>query len=155
MPQRRLIRVLVVDDDLLLCEMFRVALELEGIEVAEAHHVIEAERALVDHVVGLGHLDSLQLERDPEHLAQEQIVIDDQDTNQTTVRHSVRSFMSCLSTGRRGALPWFLDRHATGLEWSGVQLSAPKWALRSPILTSPAGVRSLGRGSGAGISRDL
>jgi response regulator RpfG family c-di-GMP phosphodiesterase len=49
-PHRRLIRVLVVDDDLLLCEMFRVALELEGIQVAEAHHVIEAERALVDHV---------------------------------------------------------------------------------------------------------
>jgi response regulator RpfG family c-di-GMP phosphodiesterase len=49
-PHRRLIRVLVVDDDLLLCEMFRVALELEGIQVVEAHHVIEAERSLAEGV---------------------------------------------------------------------------------------------------------
>ena len=31
-------RILVVDDDIALCELVRAALELEGIEVDEAHH---------------------------------------------------------------------------------------------------------------------
>ncbi len=42
------IEVLVVDDDLALCELLRTTLELEGIKVHEAHHVIEAERMLAD-----------------------------------------------------------------------------------------------------------
>jgi response regulator RpfG family c-di-GMP phosphodiesterase len=37
-------RILVVDDDVALCELVRAALELEGIEVDEAHHVLEADR---------------------------------------------------------------------------------------------------------------
>jgi putative two-component system response regulator len=37
-------RILVVDDDIALCELVRAALELEGIEVDEAHHVLEADR---------------------------------------------------------------------------------------------------------------
>jgi response regulator RpfG family c-di-GMP phosphodiesterase len=40
------IRVLVVDDDPHLCELLRVTLELEAIEVSEAHHVVEAEKLL-------------------------------------------------------------------------------------------------------------
>jgi len=39
-------RVLVVDDDRLLCELVRTTFELEGFVVDEAHHVIEAERAI-------------------------------------------------------------------------------------------------------------
>ncbi len=50
MPQHRSIRVLVIDDDRLLCEMLRATLELEGIEVAEAHHVIQAEKLLAEAV---------------------------------------------------------------------------------------------------------
>ncbi|MDP9225626.1 MAG: response regulator, partial [Actinomycetota bacterium] len=46
--QHRPIRVLVIDDDRLLCEMLRVALELDGIEVVEAHHVIQAEKLLAE-----------------------------------------------------------------------------------------------------------
>jgi response regulator RpfG family c-di-GMP phosphodiesterase len=46
----RTIRVLVVDDDPRLCEFLRVTLELEGIEVWAAHHVIEAEKVLADAV---------------------------------------------------------------------------------------------------------
>src|SRR5919201_925479 len=42
------IQVLVVDDDLALCELLRTTFELEGIKVLEAHHVIEAERLLAD-----------------------------------------------------------------------------------------------------------
>jgi ribonuclease P protein subunit RPR2 len=38
--------VLVVDDDRLLCELMRTTFELDGFEVSEAHHVIEAERIL-------------------------------------------------------------------------------------------------------------
>ena len=38
-------QVLVVDDDESVCDLVRATLELEGIEVSEAHHVIEAERA--------------------------------------------------------------------------------------------------------------
>ena len=41
-------RILVVDDDRLLCELVRTTFELEGFEVHEAHHVIEAERALAE-----------------------------------------------------------------------------------------------------------
>jgi ribonuclease P protein subunit RPR2 len=42
------IRVLVIDDDPALCAMLRASLELEGIEVAEAHDVIESESVLVE-----------------------------------------------------------------------------------------------------------
>ncbi len=43
----RQLHILVIDDDLALCELVRQAFELEGIEVAEAHHVIEADRLLM------------------------------------------------------------------------------------------------------------
>jgi ribonuclease P protein subunit RPR2 len=39
-------RILVVDDDRLLCELVRTTFELEGFEVDEAQHVIGAERVL-------------------------------------------------------------------------------------------------------------
>jgi putative two-component system response regulator len=59
-------RVLVIDDDLWLCELVRTTFELEGIEVQEAHHAIEAERFLVDSVpdaivldIGLPGIDGL------------------------------------------------------------------------------------------------
>jgi putative two-component system response regulator len=51
------IRALVIDDDPLLCELLRVALELEGIEVAEAHHVIQAEKLLAESVPDVVVLD--------------------------------------------------------------------------------------------------
>jgi len=38
--------VLVVDDDPLLCELLRATFELEGIEMREAGHVIEAEKII-------------------------------------------------------------------------------------------------------------
>jgi response regulator RpfG family c-di-GMP phosphodiesterase len=41
-------RVLVIDDDRLLCELVRTTFELEGFEVDVAYDVIEAERALVE-----------------------------------------------------------------------------------------------------------
>ena len=41
------LRILVVDDDIALCELVRAALELEGIEVDEAHHVVEADKILL------------------------------------------------------------------------------------------------------------
>ena len=47
MRDSREIQVLVVDDDLALCELLRTTFELEGIKVLEAHHVIEAERLLI------------------------------------------------------------------------------------------------------------
>jgi DNA-binding response OmpR family regulator len=40
-------RVLVIDDDRLLCELIRTTFELEGFEVDVAFDVIEAERVLV------------------------------------------------------------------------------------------------------------
>ncbi len=59
-------RILVVDDDLALCELLRTALELEGLEVIEAHHVVEAERLLAGGVpdaivldIGLPGIDGL------------------------------------------------------------------------------------------------
>ena len=42
-------RILVVDDDIALCGLLREVLEFEGILVDEAHHVVEAERILLDH----------------------------------------------------------------------------------------------------------
>jgi response regulator RpfG family c-di-GMP phosphodiesterase len=39
-------RVLVIDDDRLLCELVRTTLELDGFAVESAHHVIESERVL-------------------------------------------------------------------------------------------------------------
>jgi response regulator RpfG family c-di-GMP phosphodiesterase len=51
------IRVLVVDDDPALCAMLRASLELEGIQVAEAHNVIESESALLE-----GPLDAIVLD---------------------------------------------------------------------------------------------
>jgi response regulator RpfG family c-di-GMP phosphodiesterase len=44
MPRTR--RVLVIDDDRLLCELIRTTFELEGFEVESAYDVIEAERLL-------------------------------------------------------------------------------------------------------------
>ena len=41
-------RVLVIDDDRLLCELVRTTFELEGFEVDIAYDVIEAERVLVE-----------------------------------------------------------------------------------------------------------
>ncbi len=46
MPRKR--RVLVIDDDRLLCELIRTTFELQGFDVDSAHDVIEAERVLVD-----------------------------------------------------------------------------------------------------------
>src|SRR6476646_4218501 len=40
-------RVLVIDDDRLLCELIRTTFELEGFEIDTAYDVIEAERVLV------------------------------------------------------------------------------------------------------------
>jgi response regulator RpfG family c-di-GMP phosphodiesterase len=42
------LRVLVVDDDRGLCEMLRLVLEVEGLDVVTAHHVIEAEKRIAD-----------------------------------------------------------------------------------------------------------
>jgi response regulator RpfG family c-di-GMP phosphodiesterase len=60
------LRILVVDDDIALCELVRAALELEGIEVDEAHHVVEAEKIVMDRVpdaivldIGLPGIDGL------------------------------------------------------------------------------------------------
>ena len=41
-------RVLVIDDDRLLCELVKTTFELEGFEVGVAYDVIEAERVLVE-----------------------------------------------------------------------------------------------------------
>jgi response regulator RpfG family c-di-GMP phosphodiesterase len=59
-------RILVVDDDVALCELVRAALELEGIEVDEAHHVLEADRLVHERLpdavvldIGLPGIDGL------------------------------------------------------------------------------------------------
>ena len=59
-------QVLVVDDDLELCRLIRAVLELEGIEVREAGHVVEAERMMIERVpdavvidIGLPGIDGL------------------------------------------------------------------------------------------------
>ena len=41
-------RVLVIDDDRLLCELIRTTFELEEFDVDTAYDVIEAERVLVE-----------------------------------------------------------------------------------------------------------
>jgi ribonuclease P protein subunit RPR2 len=46
--QKNTLRVLVVDDDRGLCEMLRLVLEVEGLEVVTAHHVIEAEKRIAE-----------------------------------------------------------------------------------------------------------
>ncbi len=58
--------VLVIDDDVALCDLVRSALELEGIDVLEAHHVVQAERIVVEQVpdaivldIGLPGIDGL------------------------------------------------------------------------------------------------
>ena len=60
------VHILVVDDDIVLCELVRKAFELEGITVAEAHHVIEADRRLLERIpdaivldIGLPGIDGL------------------------------------------------------------------------------------------------
>jgi response regulator RpfG family c-di-GMP phosphodiesterase len=69
-------RVLVIDDDVVLCGLVREALELEGIHVDEAHHVLEADRMLQGRVpdavvldIGLPGIDGLfycsRLREDP------------------------------------------------------------------------------------------
>ncbi|HEY4346225.1 MAG TPA: HD domain-containing phosphohydrolase [Gaiellaceae bacterium] len=57
---------MVVDDDPALCELVRAALELEGIDVDEAHHVVEAEKIVMKRVpdaiildIGLPGIDGL------------------------------------------------------------------------------------------------
>ena len=45
---RRTRRVLVIDDDRLLCELVRTTFELEGFDVESAYDVIEAERVLAE-----------------------------------------------------------------------------------------------------------
>jgi putative two-component system response regulator len=45
---RRTRRVLVIDDDRLLCELIRTTFELEGFDVDTAYDVIEAERSLAE-----------------------------------------------------------------------------------------------------------
>ena len=59
-------RILVVDDDIALCGLIREALGLEGILVEEAHHVVEADRILLNRVpdaivldIGLPGIDGL------------------------------------------------------------------------------------------------
>src|SRR5579862_7875270 len=59
-------RVLVIDDDPFLRELIRAAFELEGIEILEAGHAIEAERFLLEEVpaaivldIGLPGIDGL------------------------------------------------------------------------------------------------
>ena len=59
-------QVLVVDDDEQLCALVRATLELEGFEVRDAGHVIEAEKAIIEQVpdavvldVGLPGIDGL------------------------------------------------------------------------------------------------
>src|SRR5204862_6232341 len=67
-------RILVIDDDRLLCELIRTTFELEGFEVDVAFDVIEAERILVgtrpDAIlldIGLPGIDGIfYLERLPE-----------------------------------------------------------------------------------------
>jgi DNA-binding response OmpR family regulator len=58
--------VLVVDDDEQLCALVRATLELEGIEVRDARHAIEAEKMILQRVpdavvldVGLPGIDGL------------------------------------------------------------------------------------------------
>ncbi len=58
--------VLVVDDDIALCQLVRAALELEGIAVDEAHHVLEADKLLHERMpdavvldIGLPGIDGL------------------------------------------------------------------------------------------------
>jgi response regulator RpfG family c-di-GMP phosphodiesterase len=51
------LRVLVVDDDRGLCDMLRLVLELEGLEVVTAHHVIEAEKRINEAVPDVMVLD--------------------------------------------------------------------------------------------------
>jgi ribonuclease P protein subunit RPR2 len=60
------LQVLVVDDDVELCALVRATLELEGLEVRAAGHVIEAERMIIERVpdaivldVGLPGIDGL------------------------------------------------------------------------------------------------
>ena len=59
-------QVLVVDDDEQLCALVRATLELEGIEVQDAGHVIEAEKMILERIpdavvldVGLPGIDGL------------------------------------------------------------------------------------------------
>src|SRR5262249_2036605 len=59
-------RILVIDDDLALCGLLREALELEGLVVDEAHHVVEADRILLQDIpngivldIGLPGIDGL------------------------------------------------------------------------------------------------
>src|SRR5260221_4184294 len=65
-PRMKQPRILVVDDDPALCELVRSVFELEGLEVLEAHHVVEAERLIVGEVpdaiildIGLPGVDGL------------------------------------------------------------------------------------------------
>jgi response regulator RpfG family c-di-GMP phosphodiesterase len=59
-------RILVVDDDIALCQLLRDTLELEEILVDEAHHAVQADRILMERVpdaivldIGLPGIDGL------------------------------------------------------------------------------------------------
>src|SRR6476646_7958647 len=59
-------QVLVVDDDVQLCALVRATLELDGIDVREAGHAIEAEKMILERVpdavvidVGLPGIDGI------------------------------------------------------------------------------------------------
>jgi putative two-component system response regulator len=60
------LHILVVDDDVALCELMRKTFELEGIEVDEAHHVVEADKLVLERTpdavvldIGLPGIDGL------------------------------------------------------------------------------------------------
>jgi ribonuclease P protein subunit RPR2 len=62
----RQLHILVVDDDVALCGLVRMAFELEGITVDEAHHVVEADRCVLERTpdavvldIGLPGIDGL------------------------------------------------------------------------------------------------
>jgi putative two-component system response regulator len=64
--EEKQLHILVVDDDIVLCELVRRVFELEGIEVDEAHHVVEADKLVTERTpdavildIGLPGIDGL------------------------------------------------------------------------------------------------
>jgi hypothetical protein len=64
-------------------------------------------------------------------------------------------FLSSWGLGTEVPLAHFFDIRGTRLECKSVQLSAPKWTLRTAILARPTGMRSLGRVSEPSLVGDL